>query len=200
MPNALIIFVRNPELGKVKTRLAAVIGAEAALGIYCQLLLFTKKAAALALCKKYIFYADYINETDIWENESFSKQLQKGDSLGERMQDAFKTILKECGGSVQIIGSDCPLLTTEIINQGFELLKENDVVIGPSEDGGYYLLGMNSYYPEILNGISWSTAAVFSETMEKIKAEQLSLSTLPILSDVDTIKDWELLLPLLSKD
>ena len=132
----LIIFVKNPVLGKVKTRLAAGIGEEKALEIYRQLLAITQTAAAKSSCMRHVFYSDEI-ENDSWDDNKFNKHVQEGKTLGDRMNNAFEKVFALRARNAVIIGSDCPQITTEIIDQAFVNLKEKDVVIGPAKDGGY---------------------------------------------------------------
>lgn len=187
MTNALIIFVRNPELGKVKTRLAAQIGNEKALAVYKKLLQHTKEITLPASAEKYVFYTDEINNNDLWNG--YEKQTQAGNNLGDRMQNAFSFLFGKGYNKVCIIGSDCHELTTAIIETAFEKLTTTDVVIGPAVDGGYYLLGMKRNTKTLFEGIEWSTSKVFTSTIKKINERQLSCFTLPVLTDVDEAND-----------
>ena len=189
MQNALIIFVRNPVLGKVKTRLAAMLGNEEALKIYNRLLQHTHIITQTLPYPKFIFYADYFNENDLWENDSYVKHLQHGDDLGSRMANAFSLLFNEGYQQICIIGSDCIELTDEVLRSAFEQLQHHDAVIGPSLDGGYYLLGMSQPIPGIFENKKWSTAEVLPATLETISNNN-SLFLLPQLSDIDTAEDW----------
>lgn len=189
MKNALIIFVRNPEQGKVKTRLAATVGDETALSIYKKLLAHTLHIATAVEADKFIFYAEKIIEHDIWSKEHFCKFKQADGDLGNRMLHAFEIVFSKGYGQSMIIGSDCYELTSAIIEQGFEQLQRNDVVIGPANDGGYYLLGMKKLHPQIFTNKHWSTNTVCAETVHTICELQLSYNTLPVLNDVDEEKD-----------
>ena len=146
MKDAVIIFVRNPELGKVKTRLAATVGDEEALNIYSLLLNHTMQEAGKVAANKFVFYHQQITTDDIWNGNGFYKKLQTGESLGDKMKAAFDEIFKLGYNKIMIIGSDCLQLKSAIINAGFCLLDEEDTVIGPAKDGGYYLLGMKKNY------------------------------------------------------
>jgi len=192
---ALIIFTKNPEVGKVKTRLGATIGDEAALQIYQQLLSHTANTANSLSIDKFVFYSDYIEQNDVWDNEFYFKQVQSGNDLGERMMNAFTSILNTAYNRVVIIGTDCPGLNADIIMNAFTKLKSHDVVIGPAEDGGYYLLGMKLCYSDLFENISWSTNAVFDETRLKCEALHLDYSLLPILRDIDYEEDLEYFKP-----
>jgi uncharacterized protein len=185
---ALIIFVRNPELGKVKTRLARDIGDEAALTVYKKLLKHTESISLSCHATRYVFYADYINSNDHWIEPGFQKRLQSTGDLGIKMKAAFEDLLEEHEKAV-IIGSDCFALQTSHIEQAFELLTRHDIVIGPAEDGGYYLLGMKKLHASLFENMVWSSETVFADTMEEIKKLQLSVQQLELLPDVDTGKD-----------
>lgn len=190
LDNALIIFVRNPVLGKVKTRLAATVGNEKALAIYGQLLQHTHNITQPLPCKKFVFYADYINENDLWKKEYYEKELQSGDELGSRMHNAFSEIFMKGFKNICIIGSDCIELNETIISKAFNDLQNHDTIIGPSLDGGYYLLGMNKRVKGIFENKNWSTNEVLNATLKNIEYEKCSCKLLPELSDVDTADDW----------
>ena len=142
--NALIIFTRNPELGKCKTRLAKVIGDEAALEIYKYLLNHTAEISKNIKADKFVFYSDDIKKEDLWNKDIFRKKLQYGTDLGARMENAFTELFQLNYEKVLIIGSDLLDLNTKQVDDAFQLLNINDIVIGPAKDGGYYLLGMKS--------------------------------------------------------
>ena len=133
---ALIIFTRNPELGKCKTRLAATIGDESALEIYKYLLQHTAKLSEKVKADKYLFYSESIKREDIWDATIFNKKLQQGNDLGERMENAFTELFELGYEKVIIIGSDLLDLSSDDVNEAFDFLNENDTVIGPAKDGG----------------------------------------------------------------
>ncbi len=188
MNRALIIFIKNPELGRVKTRLASTLGNENALLVYKQLLNHTHQISLEVDAKKFLFYDTYIDRPDEWENEHFDKHLQQGNSLGDKMNHAIsQTLLKF--KDVVIIGSDCFELTASIIQEAFHFLKKNDVVIGPAADGGYYLLAMNALHSSLFENISWSTSQVLAQTIALCKKFNMTYSLLPTLSDVDVESD-----------
>ncbi len=186
---ALIVFVRRPDKGKVKTRLAASIGDESALRIYVQLLQHTRTVADTVPADKFIFYTDGIPGIDMWDGRDYYKCQQTGANLGARMQDAFVKLFDKGYEQVVIIGSDCPELSNDHINDAYDHLDKCDIVIGPAVDGGYYLLGMKKVYPALFAGKQWSTVAVFEDTMGTIRELALSVQQLPILNDVDEEKD-----------
>jgi uncharacterized protein len=190
--NALIIFIKNPTKGLVKTRLAETVGDEKALEIYLQLLEKTHNIVTNVNCKKYLYYSEKIIKNDIWENDIFEKKLQKGNDLGERMLNAFSEIFELEGvKNVAIIGSDCPSLPPSFIDKAFEELRFNSFVIGPAYDGGYYLLAMRQLRYEVFDKIIWSGPLVLSDTLKKINKMVKTHYLLPALPDVDTSNDWE---------
>jgi uncharacterized protein len=187
MNPALIIFVRKPVLGRVKTRLAAAIGNEKALAVYTFLLRHTRRISERLPIAKFVFYADEIDTADLWDG--FEKRLQNGNDLGERMENAFKYLFKNGYTKVCIIGSDCYTLSETVLKNAFTELEINDVVIGPATDGGYYLLGMQSPCKHLFQGIRWSSNSVCTATIKKTEELALSIHLLPVLSDVDEEKD-----------
>jgi rSAM/selenodomain-associated transferase 1 len=190
MKEAIIVFVKNLQSGKVKTRLAAEVGNEEAFKVYKALLNYTHNVVRSLTCDKYIFYSDYTDENDIWSQNDCIKILQSGNDLGERMLLAFSLVFKKNHNKVLIIGSDCPELKSAIIEQGFEHLNDADVVIGPATDGGYYLLGMKRINKSLFENIAWSTESVLAQTLAGCVKEGLSYSLLPILNDIDKKGDW----------
>ena len=187
--NALIIFVRKPEKGKVKTRLAASLGDEAALFIYQKLLQHTLEITEAVDADKIVFYAGEIEENDMWQRKDYFKQKQTDGDLGHRMNDAFDTVFRLGYDKACIVGSDCYELTTDIIENAFRALERCDVVIGPAHDGGYYLLGMKRLHSSLFQNKAWSTNSVLADTLQT--AEQMGLIEvqLPTLHDVDEADD-----------
>jgi uncharacterized protein len=197
MENALIIFIKNPAIGKVKTRIARTVGDEKALEIYLELTKITRENV-LSLrgtketgSSRHVFYSDFYNHDDDWANNKFQKHVQSGDDLGERMSNAFSDILKTHQKAV-IIGSDCPTLTADILELAFEKLKTHDFVVGPSTDGGYYLLGFgqNTNGDFVFKNMDWSTETVLPTTLKRIEEYAKTVFLLPELTDIDEEKDW----------
>ncbi len=197
--NILMIFVKNPELGKVKTRLASTIGEGNALEVYKTLLAHTCTIVNSIGFDKAVFYSDSITHNDLWNDEKFQKYLQEGEDLGEKMLSAFTFAFAIGYKNVVIIGSDCIQLTTKIIEEAFELLISNDVVIGPAKDGGYYLLGMNKLYKELFQNKIWSSENVLLDTLIDLKKINVSYKLLKTLSDVDREEDLGELRKLIGK-
>jgi uncharacterized protein len=189
MKNALIIFVRNPVLGKVKTRLADTIGSEKALLVYQHLLQHTQSITANLPATIFVYYADFVNDNDIWNG--CKKKLQSGNDLGQRMKNAFEELFSLGFNKVCIIGSDCYELTSEIINEAFINLYSCKTVIGPASDGGYYLLGMQFPFKDLFSAMEWSTKNVFIETINKINTQSLTCHPLTWLNDIDDENDLQ---------
>jgi rSAM/selenodomain-associated transferase 1 len=195
--SALLIFIKNPELGKVKTRLAATIGDEKALEVFKKLLINIHDKSLNVQAEKLLFYSSFIDERDIWENDIFHKNLQnQSPDLGQRMLSAFEKA-KEMGYSKAIIvGSDIYEVTTEILNQGFEYLENSETVLGPSNDGGYYAIGFNfekinsdTFIQNIFLNKTWSHENVAHEALEVINSFSYACNFLPTLSDIDIEED-----------
>ncbi|MEO6638271.1 MAG: TIGR04282 family arsenosugar biosynthesis glycosyltransferase [Ginsengibacter sp.] len=189
MKQALIIFVRNPVLGNVKSRLAATVGEERALAIYKKLLQHTHTVSQNIAADKFIFYEDFLNEKDIWENDIYTKLLQEGNDLGMRMKQAFSKLLFDGYQEIIIIGSDCYELTTTILTDAFNALTMADIVIGPASDGGYYLLGMKEFIPALFEDKSWSSETVYTDTIKQASQLNYTLTSLITLNDVDVESD-----------
>ena len=136
--NLIITFTRNPELGKVKTRLAKTIGNPSALAIYKKLLKHTESVLRPLSCDKAVYYSVKIRENDIWDSNIYQKHQQNGEDLGERMANAFKNGFKSESQKIIIVGSDLYDLKTEHINQAYGVLKNHEVVLGHAEEGGSY--------------------------------------------------------------
>ncbi len=189
--NLLIIFVKNPELNKVKTRLAKSVGGQNALTVYHKLLEHTHAtAAAMEMpAEKQVWYSSKIDRTDLWESGDFEKHLQQGESLGARMEKAFRDAFETGYARVVIIGSDCPDLQPSHLDEAFGSLEQNDAVVGPAEDGGYYLLGLSSFTSTVFRNIEWSGPSVLNETMDRLQKKNFTVHKLERLNDIDTLDD-----------
>ncbi len=185
--NLLLIFTRNPELGKCKTRLAATVGNESALDIYKFLLNHTVSLTKDVNAAKQTWYSMKIREDDIWHSSFFDKRLQQGSDLGIRMANAFQEGFASNYERIIIIGSDMYDLSKEDIDNAFDILKTKDFVIGPAEDGGYYLLGMKIFKANIFQNKSWGTDMVLRDTLNDLKEEDVHL--LAERNDVDLYED-----------
>ncbi|WP_082960239.1 TIGR04282 family arsenosugar biosynthesis glycosyltransferase [Maribacter hydrothermalis] len=185
--NLLLIFTRNPELGKGKRRLAATIGDQAAFDIYKFLLDHTVAITKNLYAEKRVYYSEEIWENDIWDNHIFDKKLQVGDDLGIRMANAFQEGFQNEYQKIIIIGSDMLDLSLEDIENAFKALEKNDFVVGPAEDGGYYLLGMKKFLPALFQNKTWGTETVLKDTLNNLEHESVAL--LETKNDVDYYED-----------
>ncbi len=198
--NLIIIFTRNPELGKVKTRLAKTIGNESALAIYKFLLAHTQKTIRNINCDKAVYYSIKIRKNDIWDDIIYQKYKQEGEDLGVKMYNAFKDSFMKNYKKVVIVGSDLFDLESKYIEEAFQELDNNDVVIGPAQDGGYYLLAMKMLHHHIFKNKIWGTATVFKDTINNLKKENIFLlKTLNDIDIYDDIKNIETLKNLIKK-
>lgn len=194
---AIVVFAKAPLPGSVKTRLAPHISPD----------------EAALLHEAFVF--DTVDRlagqdlADVWlacspgKDHPFFKSLcnsfglkafdQSGGSLGQRMEAGINLLCSKGYEKVIVLGSDSPSLSLEIIDEAFELMDKQKIVLGPSLDGGYYLLGVCSYPPDIFSGINWGSSSVFSETVERLGRERLKYSLLPYWYDVDTIQELRFL-------
>ncbi|MFN0202383.1 MAG: TIGR04282 family arsenosugar biosynthesis glycosyltransferase [Bacteroidia bacterium] len=187
----LLIFVKHPLMGEVKTRIGAVAGHEKAVEIYQELLQITANCVQPLAAHKVVFYGNIVPEHDLWQNLGLERQLQTGNDLGERMENAFAWGFAQGFQQILIIGSDCAELSTEILQQGFDSLTSHEFVLGGAKDGGYYLLGMRALYNFVFENKKWSTDTVFKETLQEIQENAHTCALLPTLSDIDTLEDWQ---------
>lgn len=187
--NLIIIFTRNPELGKVKTRLAKTVGDQSALKIYQFLLNHTQKIVKNINADKAVYYSIKVRENDMWNHTIYQKYLQIGDDLGIKMQHAFESAFQKNYHKVIIVGSDLYDLQPKHIKLAFKNLDHHDVVMGPAKDGGYYLLGMKTLYPKVFKNKDWGTETVQKNTLHDLQNETVFL--LEELNDIDTYEDMK---------
>ena len=190
---AILVFQKNLIAGRTKTRLAATIGNEKALLVYKQLILITTNVLINLPFDKLIYYSEFIPlDIEDKEIETTAKTLvlvQYGNDLGARMLNSFSDQFKMGYSRLIIIGTDCPDLNSELLLNAFNALEGHDIVIGPAADGGYYLLGMSKLYPELFEGVEWSTSEVYGQTVDIISKLGLSFSLMPVLRDLDNEDD-----------
>lgn len=185
--NLLIVFAKNILLGKVKTRLAKTIGDTGAFQVYKYLVEVTEQETnQVENCDIHIYWTDTIIDTK-WKNAKHF--IQEGDGLGERMSNAFQHAFDMGYKRVIGIGSDLPDLSAKIMREAIELLQQTDTVFGPSEDGGYYLLGMKTVHSEVFEGKAWSTERVLPDTLTELEEAGISYKLLPTLNDIDNLED-----------
>ena len=183
----LIIFTRNIELGKCKTRLARSIGPEKALEIYRFLVEHTANISRDLVADKWVFYSEHPEPEDSFDDNIYKKYKQEGSDLGSRMDMAFRTGFKKGYSRIVIIGSDIYDLDGNDIENAFNSLADDDFVIGPAQDGGYYLLGMIKPNTRIFTNKLWGTENVLEQTLNDLKGE--SLRILAVRNDVDVYED-----------
>ena len=193
----LMVFVRNPQLGTVKTRLATTVGDKVALEIYIELMRHTAEVTHKVSADKKVFYSEKIEQHDVWTEMNFSKALQTKGTLGQRMENAFRTAFEKGYKKVLILGSDLYSLKTSHIEKALHQLDKKEVVIGPAQDGGYYLLGLKKNLPALFCNKSWGTSTVLKETLNDLKLKSIFL--METLNDIDNFEDLKKETKLLKK-
>jgi rSAM/selenodomain-associated transferase 1 len=187
MTDALVIvFVKNIKLGTVKTRLAKTIGNIGAFEVYSELVKITEKATEQLPIDKRIYFSNAVVDSQ-WKNDF--KTVQNGADLGERMLNAFKDGFEAGYKKIVLIGSDLPDISATHITSGIKALNENDVVFGPAEDGGYYLVGLSKMNTAIFTDKPWSQPQLLTETLRELQKVNATVSTLETLNDIDTYED-----------
>lgn len=187
--NLLLVITRNPELGKVKTRLAEGIGEQNALEVYTFLLKHTNEVITSINAQKRVLYSEQVIEGDLWSAPNSEKKIQSEGDLGHKMKKAFEQGFNDGYEKVVIIGSDLYDLEAKDIEEAFRQMDEHDVVIGPAQDGGYYLLGFKKIPQGIFDNKEWGTDTVLKATLKDL--EQLNYILLKEKNDIDTIEDLE---------
>jgi rSAM/selenodomain-associated transferase 1/rSAM/selenodomain-associated transferase 2 len=190
--DSIIIFLRYPKNGQVKTRLAKTTSSEFATSFYKSCAEnIVKNVKKIPGINRFAFYSNEDEKEKIigWLGSKLFFSPQQGNDLGNRMKNAFEKIFSTGSQKVIIIGTDIPDLSKELIRDAFNSLDSNDVVIGPSEDGGYYLFGVKKMHTKLFDGIEYSTSSVLSETLARVKDLNLTYHLLPVLPDIDTEKD-----------
>lgn len=189
--SVLLLFVKHPKPGQVKTRLARDVGHEKAIAVYRALLTYTREVSFQVRADKIVYYGNEVPEDDLWSEVGYERRIQTGADLGDRMLEAFVTAFEAGADKVVIVGSDCAEITSDLINQAFKCLDTKDCIVGPAYDGGYYLLGMRKLFSPVFLNKEWSTDSVLVDTIRDLKTGGLTYSFLPTLSDVDTVEDLQ---------
>jgi rSAM/selenodomain-associated transferase 1 len=190
-PEKLIVFVKAPRIGTVKTRLAESIGAAAACAAYQQLVaVLLQRLRSLPGVQLRFTPDDAADEIRSWLKRDWTCQRQGPGVLGHRLHMAFAESFKRGAQTVVIIGSDCPSITPEDVHVAGTALLAHDIVVGPARDGGYWLIGLRRPQPELFEGISWGTDRVFADTVDRARDAGLSVKVLHELEDVDTEEEW----------
>jgi rSAM/selenodomain-associated transferase 1 len=196
MTDHLILFTKYPESGRVKTRLISAVGKKNATEIHKNLTEHCLTRLSHAAMPLTVFYTGGTNKrmTDWLPGVSLVKQ--EGADLGQRMVAAFSHTRALGRGHILLAGSDCPDLSTKLIRQGLKILDNHDLVLGPSFDGGYYLIGISAGYAPadlipLMADISWGTGEVLQMTLTRIQSAGSSCGLLPTLHDIDRPEDLE---------
>lgn len=197
----VIIFTRYPEPGKVKTRLVPYLGAEQSARVHrllaeqiIQLVLPLKQMRPVRIS---LFYTGgTLQKMENWLKKSIILAEQQGENIGHRMAAALRSAWLRGAHRAVLIGSDCPSIDADLLDQALDRLQNHDVVLGPTYDGGYYLIGLNSNLPVetfdiLFHDIDWGTNKVFHQTIQKAEKNLLSVSTLTSLHDIDRPEDLE---------
>ena len=191
MKTALIVFVKNIGYEPVKSRIGHEVGSHMADAIYGELLQATRQLCGGLSHDIHVYYSHHIDDNDEWTGIAYARHLQAQEpDLGRRMKAAFEDLLP-LYHKVAIIGSDCPYLSPAFIDEAFVALDTVDVVLGPSNDGGYYLLGMQSMTASLFKDISWSTSEVLGQSLDKLWLAGKSFVKLDYLDDIDVYADYE---------
>jgi len=187
---SLIIFTRYPQAGKTKTRLIPALGEQGAAQLQKKLTEHTLKEVNQLDVNIRIYFSDGTEDLMVnWLGNCYQYYPQSKGDLGERFIAALEESFTQNIEKVIIIGIDCPDLNANLINQAFQELSIKDLVLGKAEDGGYYLIGLRRFYPELFQGIDWGTDLVLQQTVAIAKARGLTISYLPVLNDIDTPED-----------
>jgi len=187
----LIVFVKAPRDGQVKTRLAATVGSRKACAIYCELVAtLLQRIGALKEVELRFSPDDAGAEIQQWLQAGWTAQPQGDGDLGARLNRAFETSFQSGAENVVIIGSDCPEAGSSDIRAAWKELKAHDVVLGPSIDGGYWLIGLRATNARLFEEMAWSSDQVLGQTLQRARALGLRIQLLRILADIDTEEDW----------
>lgn len=207
MPDLLLLFLKWPEPGLAKTRLIPALGPETAAAVY-RLLAEAEVAATRPKAREYdrLFCfspADAEARIRAWFPGEGVWPQPEGD-LGQRMATAFEAGFRSGARRVALVGTDIPWVTRGLVARSFEALASADVVLGPTHDGGYYLVAMARPLPQLFEGIEWSSTGVLAATRDRAQALGLETHLVMPLTDIDTIDDlratWDELEPLLGRE
>jgi uncharacterized protein len=191
--HCLILFVRSPDTDGVKSRLAATIGDQSARQLYRRFVPDLLDSLHEGNYSVSIFFSppDHGDAIREWLGDGWSYEPQAGEDLGERMENAFIRCFADGCEAALLIGSDIPDMPVAFIERGFAFLQENDAVIGPAFDGGYYLIGFkaNTFSREAFRGIAWGAGCVQKMTRGILEKQGLRIAVLPEWGDIDTYED-----------
>jgi rSAM/selenodomain-associated transferase 1 len=190
----LIIFTRYPEAGKTKTRLIPALGEKGAADFQRQMTEITinkakKLTEKIPVNIEVHFQGGNRELMEKWLGKDLIFREQKEGDLGAKMLNAFNQVLSKNNQKAVIIGIDCPDLNEFILEKAFEACQDRDLVMGPAQDGGYYLIGLNKVRSELFRDIKWGTSEVFRKTENIAKRLSLKIHKLPVLNDIDRPED-----------
>ena len=187
----LIVFLKAPRPGTVKTRIAQTAGAERACGIYHELVeTVLRKLNPLKEVELCFAPDDASSEIQRWLRSGWTARAQGEGDLGARLTRAFASAFANGAERVVIIGSDCPEVKTADIRTAWKELQTHDLVVGPAVDGGYWLIGLRTSRADLFRDINWSSDQVFAQTLAQARKQALRIQVLRILTDIDTEEDW----------
>jgi len=193
---AIIVMTRYPEEGKVKTRLIEHLGEDGATHLHQKMAEHTistlEPLCDIQTADLWVFFSGGSAEKmQSWLGERFEYRPQQGDNLGSRMAHAFKHIFAAGYNRAVMLGTDCPDIEGATVVKALNSLRSADVALGPAEDGGYYMIGINELHPDLFRNINWGSAKVLSQTVEIVKNLNLTPAYLPPLRDIDIPEDLE---------
>ena len=190
--NVLILFIKSPRLGQVKKRLQPELSAHEALLLYKAMtedLVVRLREGSLSDIKVLFWPPEAEKELQDWLGNHFDYVPQQGADMGERMYFSFEHVFAKQYKRAVLVGSDIPTMDVTTIESAFSKLKRYDVVLGPSVDGGYYLIGLNSPHPELFRNVGWGTNMVREQTLRAAKKCSLTVDELKPETDIDTFSD-----------
>ena len=198
MKEKLIVFTRYPEPGKTKTRLIPVLGIEGAAQLHRQLALGAIAQAkqlqnTRQLSVEVYFTGGSQQLMQTWLGTDLVYEIQGTGDLGAKMAIAFQMSFNSSVEKVVIIGTDCPDLNSQVMALAFDKLDNHNLVLGPALDGGYYLIGLRQFIPELFRSINWGTAEVLAQTVAIAQNLNLAVAYLPPLADIDRPEDLSIL-------
>lgn len=187
---ALIVFAKPPIPGRVKTRLTDLLSEREAADLYDAFLRDALDQYRQLRADLHVYFTGLSRVPDDLKTKLSATHVQEGEDLGARMHNAFRDVFSAGYERAVIVGTDHPSLPSAFVSRAFQALDvDGSLCIGPSEDGGYYLLGMNRFYPRVFEEMTYSRSDVFEETLKRIHETKAALAVLPMWYDVDTPDD-----------
>ncbi len=191
---AIIIMTRYPEPGRVKTRLIPALGAASAALLHQRMVEHTMLTVrGFTLVFPTVIFVFFHGGSEVlmasWLGDEAEYSPQADGNLGDKMRAAFHAVFNRGFKAVTMIGSDCPAIDSHILRQAFSSLAQADMVVGPSVDGGYYLLGLKQVYDQLFEGIGWGSNEVLTQTLSAARNQRITVNCLPELRDIDRPED-----------